>query len=87
MIRDIFHRNHVPMRVGNGSPLALFESGLLEKFCDSIHLDQMLDILLLVQALLRYLQFLVALEVAPTPAPPTTKALLKATAQFFEAAN
>ena len=67
--------------------LALFESGFLQEFRDSVHLDQMLDVLLFVQPLFRYLQFRVTLEAASTPAPTTTKALFKATAQFFEASD
>ena len=48
--------------------MTLLESDLVQKARDSVHLNQMLDVLFVVQTLLCNLKLPVAIHVPPTPA-------------------
>ena len=79
-------RYDILVQVGQDASLAHQEFRLEEDACGAIHLNQMLNVVLLVQALLRNLHLLVAHHESLAPGGTATESL-EATADRFEAGD
>ena len=66
---DVLRGDHVTMEESNGASLSLQESSSVQEPRHSVHLNQVLDVLLLLKAFASDEELGVAVELAPAPAP------------------
>ena len=65
---DVLRGDHVTMKESNGASLSLQESSSVQQPRHSVHLNQVLDVLLLLKAFASDEELGVAVELAPAPA-------------------
>ena len=82
---NIIGRDHILVRVGQAAQVSLQEPRFVEDARDSVHLDQVLDVLLLVQPILREQELLMTVKVASAPAILAASSESDAAAAGFEA--